>query len=517
MQVLTRNHRWTLMLVAGALVFSGSIARADEVDRIREKAIELHRDLFTAQFQYAAEGKQSNLARVYKDFDYLLKDNKTKTISQAASAAKDPALQSRLQRLHDFLMGERIRASVAVAWDNARNYDRSSAMSVAGVDGEVTVNSFESMLAGEESRSNRRNVYLASRELRENSNVFLLNLGIDLDRQAQQLVGKDYDTFLAEQYAIDPAEIEALAQQILDSTQAEYERLLSEVVAAAMPEMSVSELREYDIPYLLRMPHLSETFPQGGHKDVAQRWLADLGLDLKSARNFKISDEARAGRSPVPATFPIANGNDTRISIPSLGGVSDYWNLFGQLGSGLFHYHIAPALEFADAKLGSPVLPFLYGALFQDVLTIPEWRAKYLQGGDPAQVEAALQFRKLLDLRDAAGRYLYYRKMYADSKTPPSAYTELMQRARHWHQGAAEESNYLLADDQHRSGMKLLAAVRAAQLRAKLAEQFGDSWWSRPEAGAWLKAEWSKGFSRSPQELVNAWGLGAADASVLSR
>src|SRR5690606_34296145 len=215
MQVLTRNHRWTLMLVAGALVFSGSIARADEVDRIREKAIELHRDLFTAQFQYAAEGKQSNLARVYKDFDYLLKDNKTKTISQAASAAKDPALQSRLQRLHDFLMGERIRASVAVAWDNARNYDRSSAMSVAGVDGEVTVNSFESMLAGEESRSNRRNVYLASRELRENSNVFLLNLGIDLDRQAQQLVGKDYDTFLAEQYAIDPAEIEALAQQIL--------------------------------------------------------------------------------------------------------------------------------------------------------------------------------------------------------------------------------------------------------------------------------------------------------------
>src|SRR5690606_26339618 len=158
MQVLTRNHRWTLMLVAGALVFSGSIARADEVDRIREKAIELHRDLFTAQLQYAAEGRQSNLARVYKDFDHLLKDNKTKTISQAASAAKDPALQSRLQRLHDFLMGERIRASVAVAWDNARNYDRSSAMSVAGVDGEVTVNSFESMLAGEESRSNRRNV-----------------------------------------------------------------------------------------------------------------------------------------------------------------------------------------------------------------------------------------------------------------------------------------------------------------------------------------------------------------------
>jgi hypothetical protein len=92
-----------------------------------------------------------------------------------------------------------------------------------------------------------------------------------------------------------------------------------------------------------------------------------------------------------------------------------------------------------------------------------------------------------------------------------------MQRARLWHQGATEESNYLLADDQHRSGMKLLAAVRAAQLRAKLAEQFGDSWWSRPEAGAWLKAEWSKGFSRSPQDLMIAWGLGAADASALAR
>ena len=357
MQVPTRNHRWTLFLVVGALVCATADARADEVDRIREKAGELHRDLVSAQFQYA-EGKESNLSRVYKNFDYLLKDSKTRTLSDAAAAASDPAVKSRLQRLHDYLMGERIFSAVAGAWDNAKNYDRSAAMTVAGVDGELTLSSYESMLAREENRSNRRNLYLASRDLRENSNVFLLNLAIDLDRQAQQLVGKDYDTFLAERYGIDPAEIETLAQQILESTQAEYERLLGAVVPAAMPEMTVSDLREYDIPYLLRMPHLSEAFPAGEQKEVAQRWLADLGFDLKGARNLKIVDEARAG-GPEPGTFAIGNGSDTRIAVPQLGGVSDYWILFGQLGSGLFHYHIAPALELADAKIGSPVLPLL--------------------------------------------------------------------------------------------------------------------------------------------------------------
>jgi hypothetical protein len=517
MQARIGNHRQLLaFLIVGLLVAAGG-ARADEIDRIREKVAELDRALVAQNFEYAAEGKESNLARVYKDFGYLLQDSKSKALADAAAATNDPAAKERLERMYRYLVGERIISAVATGWDNARNYDRSAAMTVAGSDVELTLNSYEPMLANEENRTNRRNWYLASRELRENSNVFLLNLAIDLDRQAQQIAGKDYDTFLAEQYEIDPAELETLALQVLESTRAEYERLLSSVVPAAIPEMTASELREYDIPHLLRMPHLDEVFLDGKPEETAARWLADMGIDLGKARNLRIVREARPGRSPEPATFPVENGADTRVSIPELGGFPDYWNLFGQLGSALFYYHIDPKLELADRRIGSPVLPFLYGALFQNVLTIPEWRREYLPGGDPGQVGDAIAFRNLLDLRDSAARYLFYRKIYANPETPPSAYAEAMQSARLWHQGATEESNYLLSDDRHQSGMKLLAAVRAAQLQARLAEQFGDAWWSNPQAGAWLKSEWGKGFQHSPRDLASTWGLGAPDASALAR
>jgi hypothetical protein len=518
MQVQAPNHRWTRFLIAGTLVSAAVAARADDVDRIREKAAELDRAVVRQEFEYAGEGKESNLARIYEDFgDDLLEDNKTETIASAAAATSDPAAKGRLERTHGYLMGERIFSAVAAGWDNARNYDRSAALTVAGSDAELTLNSYESMLANEENRSNRRNWYLASRDLRENSNVFLLNLAIDLDRHAQRLVGNDYDTYLAERYEIDPSSIDSLAREVLESTQAEYEQLLNSVVPVAIPEMTVSELREYDIPYLLRMTHLDETFPDGKYGEVAQRWLSDIGFDSAKTRNLKIADDAHPRRPPKPGTFPVGNGADTGISILKLGGFGDYWNLFGQLGSALFYCHIDPELDLADQRIGSPVIPLIYGALFQNVLTIPQWRQRYLQESDPAQVEAAVAFRNLLDLRESAARYVFYRRIYADSETPPSAYAETMRAATLWHQGATEESDYLLADDMHESGMKLIAAVRAAQLRQHLEEQFGAAWWSSPEAGAWLKSEWAKGFQHSPQDLADAWGLGAASASALVR
>lgn len=518
MQVRATNHRWTRFLFAGALVSAAVGARADDVDRIREKAAELDRALVRQEFEYAGEGKESNLARIYKDFDDdLLEDNKTETLANAAAVTSDPAAKDRLERTHRYLMGERIFHAVAAGWDNARNYDRSAAMTVAGSDVELTLNSYESMLANEKNRSNRRNWYFASRDLRENSNVFILNLAIDLDRQAQQLVGTDYDTYLAERYEIDPGSIDSLAQGVLESTQAEYEQLLNSVVPVAIPEMTVGELREYDIPYLLRMTHLDETFPDGKYGEIAQRWLSDMGFDPGKTRNLKIADDPHPRRPPKPGTFPVGNGADTRISILKLGGFGDYWNLFGQLGSALFYCHIDPELDLADQRIGSPVIPLIYGALFQNVLTIPQWRQKYLQESDPRRWRRRSRsgicsiFGSLPPGMSSTGGSTRIRRRLPRPTPKPCEAATL------WHQGATEESDYLLADDMHESGMRLIAAVRAAQLRAHLEEQFGAAWWSSPEAGAWLKSEWAKGFQHSPQDLANAWGLGAADASALLR
>ncbi|MEZ4654002.1 MAG: hypothetical protein R3E12_10585, partial [Candidatus Eisenbacteria bacterium] len=318
-QVGTRFNPWVLPFLGGVLLVAASSARADEVDRIREKCGELARAIISERYDHLAEAKDSSLGRVYKDFDYLLKDSKTSILADATKSASDPAQKHRLERLHEFLMGERIFYAVAPNWDTAESYARSASMAVSGSDVELNLNSFEQMLANADNRSNRRIWYLASRDLRENANVFKLNLYLDLDRKAQELVGTDYDTFLATRYEIDPAALEALCQQVLDSTQEEYQQLLQAVVPVAIDGMTVEDLREYDVPYLLRMHQLDDTFEDGKYENVAGKWLKDFGLDLKNARKLRISDESRIGKSPEPWTFPIANGEDTRISINPLG------------------------------------------------------------------------------------------------------------------------------------------------------------------------------------------------------
>jgi hypothetical protein len=506
-----------IALCAALLPAAAGTAKADEVDRIREKAGELARAIVSENYSHLAEGKESNLSRVYKDFDYLLKDSKTAALEDAIGAAGDPVAKGQLERTHQFLIGERIFYPVASSWDNAESYARSASMAVQGSDVELNLNSYQRMLAGAADRSNRRIWYLASRDLRENANVFQLNVSIDLDKHAQEIAGTDYDTFLAGRYQIDPAAIEALAQQVLASTKDEYEALLGKVTPAAIEGMTVAELREYDVPYLLRMSHLDDSFEKGKYQEVAAKWLKDFGIDLRGAKKLRIVDDVRVGKSGEPGTFPLDNGNDTRISLLPVGGLPDYWHLFDQLGRGLFYYHIGPQLGLADARLGSPVIPMTFGALFQEAMATPEWQVKYLEPKDAAEVADGIRFRQLFDLRRAAARYVFYRRMYTDiANNPPSAYATFMQETMLWNHGATEEADYLLCDDQHRSGMALLAAVRAAQLRAHLAGQFGETWWSSPEAGQWLKSQWARGFEKSPGDLFADWGIGDADAAALT-
>ena len=190
----------------GASLMASTVQAGKEVDRIREKTEELASRLVSEGFSHLGEGKESNLDRVYRDYDYILKESKLEEIdNDLATATEDE--QARLKRLRRFIVSGMILAPVAANYDNAESYITSAAMSVAGA--ELTLLTFESMLANEEKRSNRRIWYLASRDLQENANVFEINLRHDLDKQAMEKVGMGYEDFLAQSYGIDPAALEA--------------------------------------------------------------------------------------------------------------------------------------------------------------------------------------------------------------------------------------------------------------------------------------------------------------------
>lgn len=510
----TLAPRAMMLLIAGAaLTTAGPLQAADEVDRIREKAGELRQQVISAQFDHWAEGKESNLLRVYKDFDYLLKDSKSQIVQQAAAAATDPEKKDRLQRLDRYMLGERMMYAVAPSLDNMNAYETSATMAVSGTDVELTLRSYRELIGGEENRSNRRIWYLASRDLQENANVFRLNLLIDLNKQAQTLAGTDYPTFLAQCWGIDPAQIQALAEVALSSTEDEYRGLLEAVTAARLEGKGVDDVREYDVPYLLRASHLDDVFQSKKAVETAEKWSKKMGIGLDGYKKLRVRFDTK-GTTPVPSTFPINNDQDTRVTIPQRGGLSDFWNLFWQVGEAEFFVNIDPNASFEARRVGSPLVPMTYGHLFQSLLGDPAWRAEYLKADDADAVSTAVRFRQLHDLRQAAARYLFQTKLYADVKIPPTEYTTMMQAAMLYSQGAQEEANFLTAVDLHHSGLHVLAAARSTQLQRKLAGEFGETWWMNPDAGKWLKQQWAKGYPGPSHDLAAGLGLDASAASA---
>lgn len=501
-----------LALSALALGAVSSEAK-EEIDRIREKAAELASSLQTERFSSLAEGKESNLDRVYRDFDYLLKESKNEAVREALEGASDPDAD-RLRRLDAFLLDGRIVGPIAPNIDNANLYRRDTALSVG--DREVDLRTIELALANEPDRGQRRIMYLASRDLLENFNVFSINLKVDLDKHAQEVAGKDYASFLAESWQIDPAEVEVVCRQVLDATKDEYLALLPQCVDAEFDGLSMEEFREYDRPVLLRARSVDGTFRSGKEIDVADKWLKNLGLGVKGEKKLRLKVESKPGMWPDASVFPIGNSADTRVSMVPMGGLRDYWELFGALGAANFHTQIDGQRPFEHQRLGAPLTPLVYASLFQSVLADPTWRDAYLEVEDAEAVARAARFRQLFEVRQNAARYVFQRQMAAGPEATPTAYAAWMQEALGYAQTSSEESNYLSCQDLHLSGLRTWAAVLAAQVEQKLASQFGEDWWSKGEAGKWLKEQWARGFEVPAPELGAALEIGSLDPAFLA-
>lgn len=516
MKSSTRTHqiaRLAWLSVAAVVALAGAAQAKDEVDRIREKCDELAREVQSEHYSHYGEGKDPNLIRVYKDFDYLLKDSKNEEIRKALETASDPARKDRLERLDQYLLSQRMLYAVAPSIDNMNRYETTASMAVAGSDVKLTLRTYASMLANEENRTNRRIWYLASRDLEENANVFRLNLLIDLNREARTLADTTYPAFLANMWGLDEARMVALAEESLSSTEAEYQSLLEQVVPTRLEGKEVDELRQYDVPYLLRASHLDDTFRGGKAEDVVGKWLRKMGIDVGSQKRLRVKVEFEPGMAAHAETFPIQMSNDTRIAVPIRGGLPEYWELFWQMGEAQFYYNVDPDRPFEAQRVGSPVVPMTYGYLFQSVLADPAWRAEFLDSkNDETEIQTFVRLNQLHNLRVAAGRYLFQHELHQDLKTPASRYSESMQRAMLWTHGATEEANFLRSADHHASGMYLMAAMLAEQLSQKFQADYGEQWWADANVGKWLKQQWKAGFPSPSADVAIA--LGVADAGA---
>ena len=139
-------------LAAVALGGSPREGRAD-VERIREKAVELDQKLNKQAFEVAVRGTAPNSTRVYKDFDFILKKTKVDEVAEAESS--DP----RAKRLRLYLVESIVAAGIATYEDDLLKFEQTSTANVDGKD--LTYGELTRKLAMDGDDAVRRKLYSA--------------------------------------------------------------------------------------------------------------------------------------------------------------------------------------------------------------------------------------------------------------------------------------------------------------------------------------------------------------------
>jgi len=249
----------------------------------------------------------------------------------------------------------------------------------------------------------------------------------------------------------------------------------------------------HDLARAVALPWFDDAFPAAGSRPAVDQLLEALGL---RAPGLHIHD------TPTPKGWP-AGALALAESIP--GEV----HLVLRRGSGLVAWRAAfheaataarwaatppgPAAE--DALLLDPAVAEAFGILVEGIVAEPSWAARHLSPDLADRHVWQQRVLRLLAVRRAAGLLRAELALHRDGPARAGvAYQRGMDRALVVAHDPARALLDMLGDGDEAFGAAatLRAHTLAAALQTAARARFGAAWWERPEAGAWLRALWSR-------------------------
>jgi len=262
-----------------------------------------------------------------------------------------------------------------------------------------------------------------------------------------------------------------------------------------------------DLRHILRAPHLDCLFPKDQLLPVAAKTLDGLGIEVDSLPNLTIDTAQRELKSPRPFCCRVQVPSDIRLVVMPRGGREDYMMLFHETGHALQFACANHDAPFAFRCLGDDSVSECYAFLFQLLVRDPIWLQEALGADADEPYRRLARFFQLYYLRRIGSRLAYELELHSlDVPTDdlPARYTEHLGRALKV-QISPEE--YLSdVDDGFYSACYLRAWMLEVQLRLKLIAEFGEAWFTRKEAGDFLKGLWAHGQEFTADELAQQLG-----------
>lgn len=457
-------------------------ARAD-VARIREMALELRQKLAESRFETDAKVKEPNLARVYKDYDFILKESKVKEVAEEAGT--DPHAEA----LRLFLISSIVESQLAPFTDDLRAFEQTATGEVDGQ--QVAYSELVQRLATLPDEGERRKVASVLPPLVETSGVFRKDIARRRTELYQEWGFAQYAEFYAQREMLDLAEIDRQATAFLKDTAKTYETLLDEMCQRILGE-EARKLRFVDLPYLTQGTEWEGIFPAGERIRRFKKLFAGLGVEL--GPNLTVDNTPRPGKILRGEAFGIMVPTDVRVSTNPAGGVKDGNVAVFAVGEAML-YALSTQTELETAYLVNEPAQSAMAWIPRFVLDEPEWIRANAVGAD-FDFATYLRFRAfqtLFEARFLAALAKLEILTYEGSADPFREFRDLMKDATGARLATNDAARALEYVSQMRSVSRFQGLLVASAARGTLRETYGNDWYANGKAKGTLTGLWNRG------------------------
>lgn len=508
---MVRGEAILAAAVAGVMLAAGTAApaRAD-VERIREKALELEQKINKHRFEVEVRGEKRNILRIYKDFEFILKRSKVEEAQEAS--AKDP----HADRLRLYLIEAAVGLELASYTDDLENY---LATATADLDGkQEPYSNLLADLSKAPDDAARRKVYTALKGLVETANVFR-NQIVQRTNEAYQTWGyENFAAFYAEREGLDLDASVAAAREFLETTQASYDGLFEEMAMAYLG-VEARKVRFADLPYLFQGTAFLEHMPSSGRRERMNALFQGLGVDLVGESNLTYDTKERMGRPLAAGVYPIQVPNDIAAGFLPTGGLQDGDRAATVLAAAQ-SFTMSRQTAFEPAYLARQAPLAALGALARSIRDEIGWLGKHakLEGEDLAAYRRYRVFTMLLEARMLAATVIYEVDLYRGGTDAERTFKDVMKEATGIRLSSTDSARSLEFAAELRSVSRFHGMLWAEGIRSHLRETLGDDWYRDGKAAGVLKAWWAEGGALDRQKIESVVGdLSGGAASFLAR
>jgi hypothetical protein len=490
-----------IALTGLVLYLAGPAWAADEVDRIREKAQEFFAALTKGEYDLLVRGKEPQIGRTHRDFDYLFKPKKVDLLVQQAKTTSDPAEARAMELLAVALRHAAVRSYAAQDIDQMYEFMMTATVDVDGTT--IPFGEIPRVLSREEDRDVRRQIYIAYNKPLEPLGVFKRGIISKMDVQ-----------MLAQVREFDPTVLQTQAKGFLESTDelyvADMERLLDEQLG-----MDLRQARGYDIPLLLKGGWLDGGLSSDKADDIAKETLH--GMDLKAEKSrLELKPMVFCGCGEMPRVFPLRVPDEIKMCYSEATGAVDYAAHLFVRGKAEYYASIRQPRWFELRTLGDGSLSEAAGLLFQGLMANEIWLRERagLNAESAKAVARHYAFVSLFEARQACMSTLFQMEVYSGAEDPGEVYSKLLESYMKW-DPVLDRNREALALDDLDSADVARGYFLAWELKDALETQFGDRWFESVEAGAFLKNLWAPGQRLDANAMAKALGYDSADPTCL--